>query len=141
MNDKTAGPISLNRPGQPITTPPALNKLARVGAIPNLLKKRDKTSTSGGLLQPAVKSDAKHSALKTDEQKADAKPVSLQKVAANRRNAQRSSGPRTERGKNHSRWNAQRDGILSKALLILKGPGAEDVAAYYKSLGRLYRDC
>lgn len=40
--------------------------------------------------------------------------------------ARRSTGPKTERGKNHSRFNALRHGILSKAAIIPTGPGKED---------------
>jgi hypothetical protein len=43
--------------------------------------------------------------------------VSDRKLAANRENAKKSTGPRTERGKNHSRFNALRHGILSKLVM------------------------
>ena len=50
------------------------------------------------------------------------------RTAANRRNAQMSTGPRTEEGKSRSRRNAVKHGILSSALHITEGDGAEDPA-------------
>jgi hypothetical protein len=41
---------------------------------------------------------------------------SKKQIAANRRNAKRSTGPRTQSGKSRSRANALRHGVLSKAL-------------------------
>jgi len=67
--------------------------------------------------------------------------VSLSKrAAANRRNAQMSTGPRTEEGKSRSRRNALKHGILSSALLITEGEGAEDRAEFDELLGGLHRD-
>ena len=70
---------------------------------------------------------------KREDENPNVKSTSQRRVAANRRNCQKSTGP-TERGKSHSRWNAVKHGILSKALLIIEGPGAEDVAAFYRWL-------
>ena len=67
--------------------------------------------------------------------------VSLSKrAAANRRNARLSTGPRTEQGKSRSRRNALKHGILSSALLITEGEGAEDPAEFDELLGGLHRD-
>lgn len=44
------------------------------------------------------------------------RPISERKLQANRANAQRSTGPRTEAGKAISRRNALKHGILSRAL-------------------------
>lgn len=49
-------------------------------------------------------------------------------IAANRRNAQRSTGPKTESGKAHSSRNAVVHGITAKRLLI-EGESPEDYAA------------
>ncbi len=49
---------------------------------------------------------------KTNSQKI----ASPARVAANRRNAQKSTGPRTSEGKSHSRWNAVQHGLLAKRL-------------------------
>ncbi len=56
--------------------------------------------------------------------------ISLKKLGANRRNAQLSTGPKTEEGKNRSRHNAVKHGILASAVLITKGSGAEDPAEF-----------
>lgn len=67
--------------------------------------------------------------------------VSLsKKAAANRRNAQLSTGPSTEKGKSRSRRNALKHGILASALLITKGEGAEDGAEFVRFLDALNRD-
>ncbi len=66
--------------------------------------------------------------------------VSLsKKAAANRLNAQLSTGPRTEKGKNWSRRNALKHGILASALLVTGG-GAEDHAEFDGLLNGLYTD-
>jgi len=46
------------------------------------------------------------------------RPISQRKLEANRRNAQRSPGPRTAEGKARSRGNAWRHGLRSEALLF-----------------------
>ena len=62
------------------------------------------------------------------------------KAAANRRNAQLSTGAKTKEGKNRSRRNALRHGILASALLVTEGEGAEDRAEFDELLGGLCRD-
>lgn len=47
------------------------------------------------------------------------KPISPAKLAANRRNGQKSKGPKTEEGKSRSRWNAVKHGVLSQRLVVL----------------------
>src|ERR1022692_3132186 len=56
------------------------------------------------------------------------KTVTELKRAANRRNAQRSTGPRTERGKDHSKFNAVRTGLFAKHVVIplCDGEGSEE---------------
>jgi hypothetical protein len=67
--------------------------------------------------------------------------VSLSKrAAANRLNAQLSTGPRTEKGKNWSRRNGLKHGILASALLVTGGGGAEDHAEFDRLLNGLYTD-
>jgi len=66
--------------------------------------------------------------------------VSAEKLKANRRNAQLSTGPRTDAGKSQSRRNALRHGILASALLITKGDGAEDPAEFEELMSGLHRD-
>ena len=62
------------------------------------------------------------------------------RAAANRRNARLSTGPKTEQGKNHSRRNAIKHGILASALLITAGEGAEDPAEFNEFMTGLRRD-
>lgn len=66
--------------------------------------------------------------------------ASRKKTEANRRNAQLSTGPKTEAGKNHSRQNALKHGVLASALLVTKGGGAEDAAEFEELLHALNRD-
>ena len=46
------------------------------------------------------------------------KPVSARKQSANRHNSKRSTGPRTARGKSHSRMNSTKHGILARKTLF-----------------------
>ena len=46
------------------------------------------------------------------------RPISAAKLAANRENARRSTGPRTPAGKRRSRWNATQHGLFSKYAVI-----------------------
>ena len=66
--------------------------------------------------------------------------VSAAKLKANRKNARRSTGPKTEAGKNHSRQNALKHGVLASALLVKKGGGAEDASEFEELLSSLNRD-
>jgi|SRR5271157_2549915 len=76
----------------------------------------------------------------TEDENPDAVSITPAKLEANRRNAQLSTGPKTEQGKSRSRCNALKHGILSSALLITKGEGAEDPAEFDELLGALTRD-
>ena len=67
-------------------------------------------------------------------------PSSLKRLEANRRNAQLSTGPRTEAGKFRSRCNALTHGILTSKALIVSGAGAENKKAFQKLLQDLYRE-
>jgi len=66
--------------------------------------------------------------------------VSEKKVEANRRNAQLSTGPRTQQGKSWSRRNALKHGILTNALLITGGRGWEDEDGFKELLAGLRED-
>lgn len=57
------------------------------------------------------------------------KKTSRRKVAANRENAKRSTGPRTERGKSYSRLNALKHGILASVAVseVLEGRAERDL--------------
>ena len=65
------------------------------------------------------------------------KRVTEKQLAANRRNALKSTGPRTPQGKAASRWNALKHGVLAKA--VIPGPLADyesrqDFDALFRSL-------
>jgi hypothetical protein len=64
-------------------------------------------------------------------------PISPAKLAANRRNGQKSKGPKTEEGKSRSRWNALKHGVLSQRLLVLND---HDGQTYTLLLENLWRD-
>ena len=57
-------------------------------------------------------------------------PASSRKIEANRRNASKSTGPRTEIGKRTVARNALKHGFFSKWLLILHPDGKEDPTEY-----------
>lgn len=66
--------------------------------------------------QPAVASEAETAG--AAEKSSAGKQISERKLAANRRNAQRSTGPKTTAGKNNSRRNAIKHGILERKILL-----------------------
>lgn len=68
--------------------------------------------------------------------------VSQRKREANRANAQRSTGPRTERGKRHSRRNALKHGCLSERILFSTAGEVIDPALheYQQALLEFYGD-
>ena len=60
--------------------------------------------------------------------------TSQRKIDANRRNAQKSTGPRTVRGKKYSSLNAAKHGLLSHAVVVF---GNEDPRAFEELLAAL----
>jgi len=62
------------------------------------------------------------------------------RTQTNRRNALRSTGPRTVAGKARVARNALRHGILAKRTVIMEGPAREDVAEFRGLLQRLRDD-
>jgi hypothetical protein len=56
--------------------------------------------------------------------------VSIRKIEANRRNAQHSTGPRTDAGKRASRMNALKHGLLANEVVITRGDYKEDEEAF-----------
>ncbi|MHB0879163.1 MAG: hypothetical protein ACYC5O_24260 [Anaerolineae bacterium] len=67
------------------------------------------------------------------------KRVTEKQLAANRANAQRSTGPRTAEGRAHSRWNALKHGALAQA--IVPAPlAAYESAEAFDALHRALRD-
>jgi hypothetical protein len=59
---------------------------------------------------------------------------SPRKIEANRRNAQKSTGPKTERGKAMSSWNSSRHGLLSNRLPLLYGRSKKQFTRLLRSL-------
>jgi hypothetical protein len=68
------------------------------------------------------------------------RPISKQKLAANRRNARRSTGPRTAEGKARSRRNALRHGLLCESVLFgsERAPVDPELQAVYENLQHQY---
>ena len=65
---------------------------------------------------------------------------SARKIAANRRNAQRSTGPKTPQGKAAVRYNALKHGLLAKEVVITSGEGRENPAVFRDLLRALMED-
>lgn len=65
------------------------------------------------------------------------KNVTEKQLEANRNNAKKSTGPRTERGKKISRLNSVKHGILASNLLVTEGLCKEDQDKFWKLLASL----
>ena len=66
--------------------------------------------------------------------------TSLAKVKANRRNAARSTGPKTPQGKGAVKWNALKHGLLAKEVVIRTGDGKESRSDFQGLLESLIQD-
>lgn len=66
--------------------------------------------------------------------------VSPRKLEANRKNARKSTGPKTPRGKAISRLNALKHGFLAQEVLITKGAAKENPAEFQRLLSSLAED-
>src|SRR5579862_143033 len=64
--------------------------------------------------------------------------ASAAQIAANRRNSQKSSGPRTAEGKAVSRYNALKSGLHARSMVIL-GESAEELEEVAENYRREYR--
>ena len=67
--------------------------------------------------------------------------ISSKKLEANGRNAQLSTGPKTEAAKKRSRCNAVKLGIFSEDALQRSGLGGEDRKQFHDLLTMLQEDC
>lgn len=65
--------------------------------------------------------------------------VSDRKIAANRRNAQKSTGPKTLRGKSYSRTNALKHGLFAMDVFAGEGAKRENVQEYEQLLDKLWK--
>ena len=66
--------------------------------------------------------------------------VSERKLAANRRNAKQSTGPKTPEGKAAVRYNALKHGLCAQVAVISSGEGAEDADEFRRLLEGLVED-
>ncbi len=66
--------------------------------------------------------------------------TSLKKFQANKKNALKSPGPKTTKGKNVVKWNALKHGLLSAVVVIDKGDGQEDKTEFKKMFSQLRED-
>ena len=66
--------------------------------------------------------------------------TSAAKIEANRKNAFKSTGPKTPAGKQKSKHNALKYGILSKELIIQAGDGKENETEFTSLMDRLWDD-
>jgi hypothetical protein len=67
------------------------------------------------------------------------KPSSQRRIEANRRNAKRSTGPRTTRGKKTVSRNALKHGLLAREVVITGGDGEESQQEFDALLARLQK--
>jgi hypothetical protein len=68
------------------------------------------------------------------------RPVSERKIQANRRNALRSTGPKTARGKQIVGRNAIKHGLLAREVVITAGDGEESREQFHALVERLWKD-
>jgi hypothetical protein len=91
-------------------------------------------------MEENASSEAHDSAVSGTAAPRPAPPVSNKKLEANRRNAQQSTGPKTEAGKNASRRNALTHGLLAKEVVISRGDYKEDEEDFAVLLSGLRED-
>lgn len=72
------------------------------------------------------------------EHSAHKRPVSERRIHANRRNALRSTGPKTARGKRTVARNAIKHGLLAREVVIAAGDGEENLEEFHFLVDRLW---
>jgi hypothetical protein len=65
-------------------------------------------------------------------------PASQRRVEANRKNALRSTGPKSRQGKDVASRNSLRHGLLAKSAVIMRGPAKENQAEFDELLNGLH---
>ena len=68
------------------------------------------------------------------------KNSSQKKIESNRRNALKSTGPKTAEGKKAVRWNALKHGLLTKEVVLPNSESGETKAEFQELLGQLCED-
>jgi hypothetical protein len=126
-HDASREPISTPDTGMPVA--------AEVEALDSrAVDQRAAGEQSGSLEGPSGQNQQLDSESKM---KADTSTASTKQIQANRLNAQKSTGPKTDRGKTISSQNAQKHGFLSRAI-VLKDPDAgesqEEFDEFYAKL-------
>ena len=81
-------------------------------------------------------SNSKHRPAEPEERK----PTSLKKIQANRRNALKSTGPKTPRGKDRSRRNTLKHGLFAKDLFTDFIVQKENPAEFQELVDQLLRE-
>ena len=71
------------------------------------------------------------------ENSAGEQPVLQRRIEANRRNALRSTGPKSARGKDMAARNSWKHGLLAKSAVIMLGPAKENKAEFEELLSGL----
>ena len=74
----------------------------------------------------------------SSENSARKRPVSERRIQANRRNALRSTGPKTARGKRTVARNAIKYGLLAREVVITAGDGEENLEEFHSLVDRLW---
>lgn len=89
-----------------------------------------KESLSSEITYPALREPSANSAGEP--------PASQRRVDANRKNALRSTGPKSQRGKDVASRNSLRHGLLAKSAVIMRGPVKENQAEFDELLSGLH---
>src|SRR5438105_2047082 len=71
---------------------------------------------------------------------ASKRPISERRIQANRKNALRSTGPKTVRGKRTVALNAIKHGLLAREVVITSGDGEETLEEFHAFVERLWED-
>src|SRR5205814_451583 len=82
-------------------------------------------------LRMSLQEPSHNSSISQPEPHARKKPLSESKILANRKNALRSSGPKTERGKRAVSRNAIKHGLLAREVVITAGDGEESLEEFH----------
>ncbi len=92
----------------------------------------------GENLRMSLKDPSDKSSTPPTEHHARKRPVSERKIQANRNNALRSTGPKTERGKRIVSRNAIKHGFLVREVVITAGDGAENQEEFHALIESLW---